>query len=222
LTPPASPPQRLPRRIRFAAVVCLLLSSLTGFTALRGALELERLSQTKDEAHYDILRFSQEKEPQKERVLAARMVVAHLTAVEPLRESRTLVLGALAVACAFVFVSASRVLQPGGLPLERVRRLLGGAAITTALLRTIDGAQEAVVSQRLGLALADILATLPEFQAAPQFDLKASLPGLALLISVGLTALIAGTFALLGQYFRSDSVREAVLAQDGELAEEED
>jgi hypothetical protein len=217
-SPPASPSQRLPRGIRFAALVCLVLSGLTGFSALKDTVVLGQLSELKDKAN-NVARFSQEKEL----VLVARLEEAQLTALEPLRDSRTLILGALSMACAFVFVSAGRVLKPGGLPLERVRQMLGGAAIIAALLRTIDGAQEAVVARRLWLALADILLTLPEFETAPHTaELKASLPGIALVLSVGMTAVIAGTFALLGQYFRSQHVREAVLAQDGDLAEEED
>lgn len=220
MNPPASPSQGLPRGIRFAAVLCLVLSGFTGFSALKHTLELRQLPELKDRAN-NIVRFSAEKE--KDMILFARMDEAQLSALEPLRDSRTLLMGALSVACAFVFVSAGRVLQPGGLPLERVRRMLGAATIATALLRTIDGAQEAVVARRLGLALADILLTLPEFQGSPHAsDLRATLPGLALVITVGMTAVIAGTFAVLGQYFRSERVREAVLAQDSNLAKEED
>jgi hypothetical protein len=194
-----------------------VLSGFTGFSALKHTLELSQLSELRDRAS-NMARFSREKDM----VLAARIDEAQLSALEPLRDSRTLIMGALSVACAFVFVSAGRVLQPGGLPLERVRRMLGGATIIAALLRTIDGAQEAVVAKRLGLALADILLTLPEFQSSPHASsLKATLPGLALAITVGLTAVIAGTFAVLGQYFRSERVREAVLAQDGNLAKED-
>jgi len=46
------------------------------------------------------------------------------------------------------------------------------------------------------------------------------MPWMAMGMSVFATALVAGTFALLGQYFRSDSVREAITAQDGPPEEE--
>jgi hypothetical protein len=201
-------------------MLCLVLSSLTGFSAFKHALELSQISELKNRAN-NIVRFPTEKE--KDLILFARIDEAQLSALEPLRDSRTLIMGALSVACAFVFVSAGRVLQPGGLSLERVRRMLGGANIAAALLRTIDGAQEAVVAKRLGLALANILLDLPEIQSAPHAsNLKATLPVLALVITVGMTVVIAGTFAVLGQYFRSERVREAVLAQEGNLAKEED
>jgi hypothetical protein len=53
-------------------------------------------------------------------------------------------------------------------------------------------------------------------------QLEAGMSWLASLTMIGLTALVAGTFALLGQYFRSEHVRQAITAQDGDLAEEED
>ena len=57
-----------------------------------------------------------------------------------MREPRIALLGSLAVVCAFVFVAARRMLRPGGMPREGMRRLLSGAAISAAILRTIDGA----------------------------------------------------------------------------------
>ncbi|HEY0097096.1 MAG TPA: hypothetical protein VGB96_22400, partial [Archangium sp.] len=106
----------------------------------------------------------------------------------------------------------------------RVRRLLGVSAIVAALLRTIDGAQWAVVARRMAHALAEALSKQPEFQAP---EMAAQLkPTVLFFMSASTmlqTAVIAGTFALLGQYFRGESVRQAVLALGGEdLAEEED
>ncbi len=219
MTPPASPSQALPRGIRLAALVCLILSGLSGFSALKETLELGHLSELRDEAS-NLARFSKDKDL----VVLARLSEAQLAAREPMHESRSLVLSGLSLACAFMFVTAGRMLRPGGLPLERVRRLLGGSAIAAALLRTIDGAQSAVIGRSVGAAAIDILATLPEFQKPEAIaQLKAGLPGLAAAFAMILTAIIAGTFALLGQYFRSERVRDAIIAHDGEdLAEEED
>ncbi|HZH78597.1 MAG TPA: hypothetical protein VEY88_21390, partial [Archangium sp.] len=127
-------------------------------------------------------------------------------------------------ACAFTFVAAGRLLRPGGLPLERVRRLLGAASIVAALLRTIDGAQWAVVARRMAVTLVDALRQQPEFQAP---EMAAQLePTVLFFMSASTmlqTAVMAGTFALLGQYFRSETVRQAVIAHGGDdLAEEED
>ncbi len=219
MTRPASPPQALPRGLRLAALVCLILSGLSGFSSLKETLELSQLSELRDEAS-NLARFSKDKDL----IVLARLSEAQLAAREPLRESRSLVLGALSLACAFMFVCSGRLLRPAGLPLERIRRLLGGSAIIAALLRTIDGAQSAVIGRSVGAAAVDILGTLPEFQKPEALaQLKAGLPGLSAAFAMVLTAIIAGTFALLGQYFRSERVRETIIAHDGEnLAEEED
>lgn len=217
MNPPVPAPQGLPRGIRFAAILCLVLSSLTGFSALRETLELGHLSELRDEAS-NMARFSKERDM----ILVARISEAQFAALEPMRESRSLVLGALSVACALAFVTAGRLLRPGGLPLERMRRLLGGAAIAAALLRTIDGAQWAVVARRMAPAMMEVLHTVPNLDAQALADVRANLPGFAAALTMGMTALIAGTFAVLGQYFRSEGVRQVISAQDGELAEEED
>jgi hypothetical protein len=216
--PPVSPAPLLPRRIRFAATVCLVLSTLTGFSALRETLELEHLGKLRDEVS-NVSRFS--KNP--DQLVAARITEAQIAALEPMRDSRSLVLGALAVACSFAFVSSGRLLRPGGLPLERMRQVLAGSAILAALLRTIDGAQWAVVARRIAPVMAEHLSTLPMFQEAQAAaQLEATLPGIASGFTMVLTAVIAGTFALLGQYFRGESVRQAISAQDGQLAMEEE
>lgn len=207
----------LPRRIRFAAVVCLVLSGLTGLFALSELMSLGHLSELREAKEPRLSMFG-------DPAVTQQALEAQLSALEPMRESRSLVLGALSVACAFVFVAAGRMLRPGGLPLERVRRLLGGAAIVAALLRTIDGAQWAVVAKRMALTLADALSKQPEFQSP---EMAAQLkPTVLFFMSASTmlqTAVIAGTLALLGQYFRSETVRQAVIAHGGDdLAEEED
>lgn len=218
MKPPDSPTPLLPRRLRFAAAVCLVLSALTGFSALRETLELERLGELRDEVS-NLSRFSEEPDL----IVAARITEAKIAALEPMREPRSLVLGALAVACSFAFVASGRLLRPGGLPLERMRRVLAGSAIIAALLRTIDGAQWAVVARRIAPVMAQHLSALPMFQEAQvAAQLKATLPGIASGLAMVMTAIIAGLFALLGQYFRSESVRQAISAQDGQLAVEEE
>jgi hypothetical protein len=214
LKPPVSAPQALPRGIRFATVVCLLLASLSGLFALSEAMSLGHLSELKET---QAPRFALLSDP----AITERAFEAQVAALQPMREPRSLILGALSVACALVFVSAGRLLRPGGLSVDRMRRLLGGAAIATAILRTIDGAQLAVVARRMGLAMAEVMSSHPEFQdpvAAAQ--VKATMPFLLTASTVLQTAVIAGTFALLGQYFRSERVRQALGGYD-DLAEEE-
>ncbi|MGZ3459609.1 MAG: hypothetical protein ACXU86_14035, partial [Archangium sp.] len=211
---PVSPSRALPRGIRFAAFICLVLAAFTGFFALSGCLELGQLTELREATNAP--RFSIMGDP----AVDARISEARFAALESMREPRSLVLGALSMACALLFVSAGRMLRPGGLALERVRRVLGGSAITVALLRTIDGAQDAVVARRVGPLLAEAMKSLPEFRGVDAAHLQL-LPWLISASTMALTAFVAGTFALLGQYFRSEHVRQAISTQDGELAEEE-
>lgn len=218
MNPSVSPSQGLPRGIRLAAWVCLVLSAFTGFFALQETLKLGHLAELRDQA-INVTRFSKDADL----IAFARVSEAELAALEPMWESRSLVLGALSVVCAFVFVSSGRLLRPGGVSLERARRLLSGAAIAAAVLRTIDGAQLAVVARRMGPALAQFISTRPAYhEAETAAQLEAGMAWLASLTMMGFTALIAGTFALLGQYFRSEHVRQVIVARSGDLAEEED
>jgi hypothetical protein len=218
VNPSVSPAQGLPRGIRLAAWVCLVLSAFTGFFALQETLKLGHLAELRDQA-INVTRFSKDADL----IAFARLTEAELAALEPMRDSRSLVLGALSVVCAFVFVSSGRLLRPGGGSLERARRLLSGAAIAAAVLRTIDGAQLAVVGRSMGPALARFISAQPTYhEATTAAQLEAGMAWLASLTMMGLTALIAGTFALLGQYFRSEHVRQVIVAQSSDLAEEED
>ncbi|HSP78612.1 MAG TPA: hypothetical protein VLQ93_08795 [Myxococcaceae bacterium] len=215
---PASPPQHLPRGIRFAALVCMVLSGLTGLGALNQAVGLSHLSERK--AALPTAAVQPGEDPS---VLARILDAHHAAAVEGMRDSRSLILGALAVACAFAFVSAGRLLQPGGLSQERIRRLLGGATLSAAILRTIDGAQMTVVASRSGPAMAETLVSHlqpPDPSVAAQ--LQAQLPSLLSTSMVVMTLLVAGSFALLTQYFRSERVRQVILARSGDddLAED--
>jgi hypothetical protein len=215
---PVSPPsQGLPGRIRFAAAVCLVLSGCTGLTAFKEVVDLGRLSEMKEERLSRLASVE-------ERAIHELTLEATVSTLEGMREPRALILGALVVACALTFVSASRLLRPEGLPMESMRRLLGGAAIATAILRTMDGAQVTVVFQRIGQAMAGALGktlTLPpELDAATLEGLKSALPSFMATAAMLWTAVMAGTFALLGQYFRSERVRQVIIAQDGPLEEE--
>jgi hypothetical protein len=196
--------------------VCLVLSSFTGLFALSEALGLGHLSELKEASEPRITLMA-------DKAVTDRAFEAQFAALEPMREPRSLVLAALSGACALVFVSAGRLLRPDGLPLERMRRLLGGASIAAALLRTIDGAQWMVVAKRMGIAMAEAMVTLPEFKEPEMAaQVKVTVPLLMSGSTVLQTAFVAGAFALLGQYFRSERVRQAISAQDGHLAEEED
>lgn len=215
MTPPVAPAPSLPRGLRLAAIVSLLFSAPTGFLALSESLGLGQLEEHREARAASS--FSIVGDP----AIDARITQAQYNALAPQRESRALVLGALSVACAFVFVSAGRLLRPDGLPLERMRRMLVFSTLAAAVLRTIDGAQWAVVARRMAPVMVDAMKALPGFQGAAAGELQI-MTWLMPAISMAFTAFVAGTFALLGQYFQSDGVRHAIGAQDGALAEEED
>ncbi|WP_240360776.1 hypothetical protein [Pyxidicoccus caerfyrddinensis] len=216
MTVSASRSSGLPRGIRFAAMVGLVLAALTGWSALSEATHLAHFYEARE-------RQLENEFPawMGDKALMETVVRTQYSALEPMREPRTVLMGVLSIACAFVFVAAARMLRPDGLPREGMRRLLGRAAITVAVLRTIDGAQFAVVSRRMGTALAQSMKNLPAYQDPVAADMVSTLaPWFAVGLSVLGTALVAGTFALLGQYFRSDSVRDAVLAREPATEEE--
>lgn len=215
MTRPVAPRPVLPRGVRFAAAVAFLLSAVTGFFTLNEFAELSRLSELR--AASASQPFTVVGDPK----LDAPIAQAWFAALESMRESRSLILGALLVAYALVFVSSGRMLRPEGLRLEGMRRLLGGSAIAVALLRTIDGAQLSVVASRMGPALANAMRVVSGAQGA-EADAYESAAGLVTASVALFTAFIAGTFALLGQYFRGERVRQAILALDATLAEEDE
>ncbi len=151
---PAAPRPTLARGIRFVAAVAFLLSAVTGFFTLNEFAELGRLQELRAESTSQP--FAVVGDPK----LDAPIAQAWFSALESMRESRSLILGALLVAYALVFVSAGRMLRPDGLRLEGMRRLLGASALAVAVLRTIDGAQLTVVASRMAPTLANAMRAL--------------------------------------------------------------
>ena len=201
---------RLPRGIRHAAAVALVLSGVTGLFSASEVMGLGRLSELKEASRSQAVILGNPE-------LGAKALDAQISALESLRESRALLLVGLCMACAFIFVSSGRMLRPAGLHRENVRRVLGVSTLIAAGLRTIDGAQWAVVARRMGTAMAEAMAHVPEFQAPEAAPMRASIPLILQGGTVLQTFLVASTFLLLGQYFRSERVREAISTQDGPL-----
>jgi len=211
VTAPVLRSGKLPGRIRFAALVGVVLAIFTGWGALNEAMEMAHFYEVRSRHMEAGPPFLLGSDP----AILQKLLEAQYQALEPMREPRAVLMGVLAVACAFVFVSASHMLRADGLPREALRKMLGRAALTVAVLRTIDGAQWAVVSRRVGVTLTQTLTQRPEYQDPTTAEVLTSVaPWMALGLTVLGTAVIAGTFALLGQYFRSDTVRDALVAQD--------
>jgi len=193
-------------------VLCLILSGMTGMYSAMEASSLVNLSESKENT---LRGMSGLGDP----ALIERMetvVHAQTAALEPMREPRSLILGSLAVTCAFAFVAAARMLRPAGLPREGMRRLLGGAAIIAAFLRIIDGAQWLVVVKRANAATVDAMILPIKDMQDPAADfVRQIVPHIPPLLALAHTFFIAGAFVVIGRYFHSDRLREAVTAQDG-------
>jgi hypothetical protein len=212
--PPRQPPG-LPRGISIAAVLCLFLSGVSGMFSAMEVAGLGRLSEAQEPSPPNSAFFGDPALAERMHKMQVSAQKAQLSALEGMKEPRALILGGLAVACAFVFVAAGRILRPGGLPREGMRRLLGGAAIAAAILRTLDGAQALVVVRRAEGVMSESMRAMPELQEPFVAQLTGLMLHIPLAVVIAQTILIAGSFALIGQFFHSARVREAVLTQDG-------
>lgn len=209
MTPP--PAVATPRRLRHAALAVVVLTFLIGMLSVAETFGLGTLDEHRHRVDSDARRFEFLGDPG----LFSAANEAQVAALEGMRVVRGVVLGALAAACGVAFVSALRLLRPDGLPREGVRQLLGGSLIVTAALRTIDGAQWAVVAQRsMGAAIAHVKAVDPTMAIGiPERILQpVTLAGV-----LAHTALLAGALLLLAQYFRSEKVKQLVALQDRQL-----
>jgi hypothetical protein len=109
-------------------------------------------------------------------------------------------------------MGAFRLLRPGRLPLESARRLTAQSAAAAAILRTVDGAQQAVVARRVAPQLANlIVAKLSPTDPQAAQALRMAAPNFSVGSMVFLTVLVAGTFCGLWQYLRSKRVQEALI-----------
>ena len=86
-------------------------------------------------------------------------------------------------------------------------RLLGGASIAAAILRTIDGAQELVINRNGAEASGQALIAAQIADAEVQANMAVTvISG----ISIVWTAAIVGVLVILGQYFRSPRMAELI------------
>lgn len=196
-------PKPLTPGLRRASIAALVLGALVGFGAAQG------MAQTLEPHAAEVSAASTPAfgglDAELSRQVAEVGARAWLRSFESMRSSRVAILMALSIAASLFFVSSIRMLRPSGVPREGVRRLLVGSALVCAVLRTLDGAQLTAAAKRAGAAL-------------DKFALDEAVPGWPaglfgpafMLVSVGQTVLVAGAFALLYGYFRSERVREAV------------
>lgn len=186
---------------RAVAILCMLLAGGSGIASVSGALELSD-------------RSAQKLEPLPEGTPAADLVVrfseAMLRARGRDRQARSALLIVLAVSLWFTFVAAGRVLRPGGLPREGIRRLLGSSALVSAGLRAVDGAADAAFFLRVS-RMAQQLGPPAGPEASVEWLLRPTfLVGMSLLR----TLLVAGALAIIAQYFRSARVKAWAALED--------
>ncbi len=178
---------------RAVAIVCMLVSGLSGAASVSGAVGLS-----------DLISRSNESLPRGTPTedLFARLAEAHDRAAQPDRHARAALLIVLAISMFFTFVSAGRVLRPAGLSREGIRRLLCGSALVSAVLRTVTGGADAAFALRFARVATQLLPPGEQFPAASGVT-----PMLAMGISVAQTVLVAGSLAIIAQYFRSARVK---------------
>jgi hypothetical protein len=194
--------------VRQAALAVFVLTFLIGVLSMKEAFELGMLEADRHRVEAEAQRFDFFGDP----AIFSAAHAAGIAALEGMKVGRGVVLGALAAACGVAFVSALRLLRPDGLPRESVRRLVVSSLIATAVLRTIDGAQLAVVAQR------SMRAALPHLKIVdPGATMPISESILEPLMVMGVfayTALVVGLLLVLAQYFRSEKVKQLVALQD--------
>ncbi len=196
----AEAPRPLPFLLRAGAWVCLVVAGLVSLLATQ---EL-------------VLLFHMPTEPppnvgvQVDPAVFERMWRVQRQALESMQGSRALVMAALVFFSGMTLVGAARLLFPGGMPREPIRRLLATTALVSGLLRVVDGAQAAVVARRVGAAMAEGLnaSHFPGADAATVELARRMGPAIVVGGSALHTALVAGVFVLFGQYLASQRVQK--------------
>lgn len=128
---------------------------------------------------------------------------ATLSAIESMAPARTLVLGLLAASAMVVFLTSLQIRWSAEAPPAKLAKRLGVAALASAVLRTLDGAQQLVIVRRAAEANGRALVVSGVADAEA---LGAVTRALVSIVSVGWTALIVAVFVVLGTYFRSAKV----------------
>jgi hypothetical protein len=197
----------LPVQARRVTLIAITLSGLVGFTASKEIFELVDLDSLRS-ADWTLPLDSID--PKLSRTMAATMIESEVQALESMRGARFLTLALLAIASTLAFVVAYRMLRPDGAAREDARRMLANAAVACGALKTMDGAQLAVVARRLGgawdkvMGASDLPGGYPDGLMSSMFSAT----------SIASTVLVAGGFLALSSYFRSTSVKAWVAAAD--------
>ncbi|HKD43524.1 MAG TPA: hypothetical protein VKB87_24805, partial [Myxococcaceae bacterium] len=82
------------------------------------------------------------------------------------------------------------------------------------VLRTLDGAQLAVVWRKVGAAWGRSASVIPSLSSLTPAELEASARSWGVAIAVAQTAAVVGAYAALSQYFRRQKVKQLLAAMD--------
>ncbi len=225
----AQSPRRLPNPpgLRYAGLLVVLMTAFMGVNATMETARLWSLPEARaslDELGDPFAGFRemmQQYDPEglSTHLLAPDVVRSmeerRLDALEQMRAPRTFALLILSTACMFAFVAAGRLLRTDGVPREGMRRILAGSLLVAAFFRTFAGAQAAAVDQKIMRKVPGLLGAVKDV-TAEQLEQMLMVP----VLMTGLwTALMAGVLVLLGQYFRSEKVKQVVALQDQHLGQ---
>ncbi len=144
----------------------------------------------------------------------------HVVALEAMQWVRVPVLALLSVASSVAFFTALRVRWPGSGRRVPFAELMAKAAIVSAVLRTVDGAQLLLIAKRAAAAGERALAQGPAGDPRAQ---ETAL-GLAMIpaLSVAATLVVVGLYVTLGRYFQSPHARSLLAELDANVPEEEE
>lgn len=206
----------LPNPLRYATLATLALGAIVSFGAIQG-MRLAFVAEEMDVSAGETPFFNK-LTPNPEAYAAAQRAqgVAIRNSIENMRWPRIVVLFALSSAAALVFVSALRLRWPSGVQRSNLARLLSRAALVTAVVRTLDGAQELVIVRA---AVAAYEKALKEHQV----DLSDA--GATTIVfsgaSIVTTIVVTGLFLAVSSYYRSERIQQTFQLIDRNTPEEE-
>jgi hypothetical protein len=201
----------LPQRTRALTIIVMVMSAFVGMTSVMDAMRLANLSSMPAQ-------ISAALGPYDPKMLqkAYELQIALLNGV---KEPRMLLLALLAFASTLIFVAAGRMLRPGGMPRESMRKLIVGAGFAAAVVRVADGAQSAAIWRKVmpvvAQALPETMRKVPAGTSLP--ELMRFISDVTVAAFGAWTLLVAGLFVLVSQHFRSPKIRELVQRSDETL-----
>lgn len=211
-------PAPYPALFRFALLAAVTFGAFQAFSAAQGVGQVAMAASVPPEPEISLGPFARITPYAKEQEAALKASYrARFNAIGSMGSSRVVILLGLSGAASMVLLGALFLRWSRNAPRAPLARLLGGAAFVAALFRTLDGAQDLVISRRSGEALAKSLAAANVPDEVAQ---SGAAVGMISAVSVGLTLFVVTAFVGLGTYFRSDRVRGLLEAIPEEPDEE--